>query len=344
MIEKSKLNIACILTTGRTGSDYLQASLDGVPGIIVLPGQTYFKKFFIESNFENTKYSKIKIINIFIKNYKNLFKNDKLENKKLNLSTDSFKKIFLKISKNSNLNKINFIKYIYFSYEILTRNKLDQIKTIVNHCHSVEETRFFLKIFPHAKVLITIRNPLQNLLSGIKNWKKFSKTNLGQKHNFFYVKRILYDLKFAINLKNKKLFIPLEKSYLKKSHIRLLKFLKVKYTKKIKTATYCGKIWIGDKLSQSRTLDGSFNKRVLKTSTENFYHKRDEYILIYFYRIYQIFGYYKKIKFNFNCKIKYLFFSILPMKFEKETIYEKPLKMSNYFFYIKRVILFIKHI
>ena len=96
MIEKSKLNIACILTTGRTGSDYLQASLDGVPGIIVLPGQTYFKKFFIESNFENTKYSKIKIINIFIKNYKNLFKNDKLENKKLNLSTNTFKKIFFK--------------------------------------------------------------------------------------------------------------------------------------------------------------------------------------------------------------------------------------------------------
>ena len=42
-----KFDYFTIMTTGRTGSDYLQCCLDGVPGILTLTGQTYFKKFFI---------------------------------------------------------------------------------------------------------------------------------------------------------------------------------------------------------------------------------------------------------------------------------------------------------
>tara|TARA_B100000787_G_C16072824_1_gene240753 strand:- start:547 stop:702 length:156 start_codon:yes stop_codon:yes gene_type:complete len=43
---KNNLIISTILTTGRTGSDYLQGCLDGVPGVITLTGKTCFKDFF----------------------------------------------------------------------------------------------------------------------------------------------------------------------------------------------------------------------------------------------------------------------------------------------------------
>ena len=44
---KQKINYFTIMTTGRTGSDYLQCCIDGVPGVITLTGQTYFKKLYI---------------------------------------------------------------------------------------------------------------------------------------------------------------------------------------------------------------------------------------------------------------------------------------------------------
>ena len=65
-----KLNFACILTTGRTGSDFLQGCLDGIPGIITFSGEIPFYKFI---NDPNTK--KILKIIIIIKNFTFLLKN-----------------------------------------------------------------------------------------------------------------------------------------------------------------------------------------------------------------------------------------------------------------------------
>ena len=45
-----KLNFACILTTGRTGSDFLQGCLDGIPGIITFSGEIPFYKFINDPN------------------------------------------------------------------------------------------------------------------------------------------------------------------------------------------------------------------------------------------------------------------------------------------------------
>jgi len=44
-IRNCSLNYACILTTGRTGSDYLQGCLDGVPGVITFSGEMPFFRF-----------------------------------------------------------------------------------------------------------------------------------------------------------------------------------------------------------------------------------------------------------------------------------------------------------
>ena len=48
------------MTTGRTGSDYLQCCLDSVPGLITLTGKTFFKNFFLESKFHIIKNNKKK--------------------------------------------------------------------------------------------------------------------------------------------------------------------------------------------------------------------------------------------------------------------------------------------
>ena len=109
MKKNNKLSYFTILTTGRTGSDYLQSCLDGVPGVLTLPGKTYFKNFFesLEFKFENC--SNKQLIIFFAKKYKNLFVEDRIENKKANIDTKKFIKIFLNISKNIKLSKRKFI-------------------------------------------------------------------------------------------------------------------------------------------------------------------------------------------------------------------------------------------
>jgi len=331
------------LTTGRTGSDYLQCCLDNVPGIITLSGKTYFKNFFKKSSFENIKNSKTKVIDEFIKQYENLFVADEIENKKVNLSREKFKEEFLNEVKNFELNKKNFILSIFSTYEKITRNKIDEAKICVNHSHSIIETLYFLELFPESKLLVTVRDPLSNLMSGIENWKKYTNGATGQSHNYRYTRRILIDLKFAKNLKVKKHYVKLEDSFTLNEKQKLLNFLGVKYSENVNYATYNGKFWIGDKLSTSRTIDGTFNKQVLNKPIKNFYTNKDIICLKYFYKDYSQFNYIKK-KFNFMDKLIFLFLSIFPLSYEKKEIFSKPLEFKNYYFYIKRVILFLSKI
>ena len=96
------------MTTGRTGSDYLQCCLDGIPGILTLTGQTYFKKFFSDSKFNSIKHDQNKVINKFLNDYINLFDKDPLENKIIKINKSNFKKKFLNNVKKIELNKKKF--------------------------------------------------------------------------------------------------------------------------------------------------------------------------------------------------------------------------------------------
>ena len=82
------------MTTGRTGSDYLQCCLDSVPGLITLTGKTFFKKFFLESKFHIIKKNKKKVINKFLKSYNNLLTMISWKIKKLILINLNLKRNF----------------------------------------------------------------------------------------------------------------------------------------------------------------------------------------------------------------------------------------------------------
>ena len=342
-MKKKKPNYYTILTTGRTGSDYLQSCLDGVPGVLTLPGQTYYKKFFNSLKFNFEDYSNKTLINLFVKKYKNLFFEDKIENKKANIDTKKFIKNFLDVTKNLKLTKRKFVEKILEAYLKISKNNKKKVKTIINHSHTKLETEYFLRLFPESKLLVTIRNPLDNLRSGIENWRRYEKFYYGER-NYFYIKRVLYDLRFANNLNRKTCYVKLENSYKKKEKRKLVKFLDINYSKKINIATYNRKIWIGDRLSKTRTRDGSFNFEILKKKKGNFYSYKDLSVLSYFYRDYKKYGYLKEYKTDFRSKINFLFNCFFPIEFEKKTFLENPFKIDNYLFYFKRILLFLINI
>ena len=68
------------------------------------------------------------------------------------------------------------------------------------------------------------------------------------------------------------MFIKLEQANLKVMKEKLLKFLGVNYNSNVNWATFLGRPWKGDKLSNFKKLKrGAYNKDVRKNNWENFF-------------------------------------------------------------------------
>lgn len=329
--------ICIIMTTGRTGSDYLAGCLDGVKNIMTFSGKFDHQIYFKDSQ---QIIKKETLIFKFIKENKKLFKYDKIENLNLNLNTKKFKKIFLRISTNY-LNRKNFFIKLYEAYHLTLNRKLSKSNIIVHHTHFKHVTNNFFKDFPNAKLLITIRDPRANLKSGLTNWWNLEVKRKNMYHSFMYMKRIRDDLNYAFNLKTKKKFVKLEQMGDLTFRKSILRFLEVKYDNKIKISTFANKPWNGDKLSNFvKKPEGIFNKKIIDNGWREFFSKDDIILLNFLYSNYKKFYYIEK---THTTKKIYLFFrAIFPFKFEflsmcNQSIFSK-IFFSNLRHYLKRII------
>ena len=340
-----------ILTTGRTGSDYLQACLDNVPGVLTFSG--HFQYYNFCDNLKINKFDEkkpIEILELFIKRNNHLFLKDDIENKNIDLDMQKFKNNFIKISENKNLTRQKFLFCVYLSYHLTLNRDCNSINTMVHHSHSTEETKRFLYDFKNSKLLITIRDPRANLKSGIVNWINYDKEKDNQRHFYFYIKRIRENLKFAKKQINEKFFVKLEEANDIDIKKKLTNFLGIDFNPEIMKATFAGKTWSGDKLSQSQSKDGSYNKKSINNQWESFFSRKDKLILNLIYSDYRLFGY-KIDKINWTQMTSIFFLIPLPFAFDKKLFslkyyFSKNISMKkkvvDIFFYIKRIFYFYK--
>ncbi len=282
------MKVFLILTTGRTGSDYLNYCLDGLDNVITFSGKFKIDDFF-SNKFEKIK--KEKLLSIFIKKYRFLIKENKEERIKLNINIKRFKKNFLSIYKKNYLNRREFILNLYKSYHITIGRKIGKNFCFIHHSHSVIETKKALEDFPNAKIFVTIRHPLANLKSGLINWFTYDKSKNNLNHILFYLYRVRKDLKFANKLNNKKLFIKLEEANEKKTKTKICKFLGIKFSKKIFKATVAGKPWQSDALSRFKSKKGEYVNQVKDNKWASFFDKNEIGLLSFIYKDYKKFGY-----------------------------------------------------
>ena len=110
----NQINFSTILTTGRTGSDYLQGCLDNVPGVLTFSGAIFYYSFcdhFKLNNYEKTE--PVKILELFIEKNIHLFTHYSEDNKSVDLNITKFKENF-NITNTTNYNanvKINNTEY-----------------------------------------------------------------------------------------------------------------------------------------------------------------------------------------------------------------------------------------
>jgi hypothetical protein len=337
MTKNNIYKICTIMTTGRTGSDYLAGCLDGVKNIIVFSGKFNYQIFFKD---HKQKIKKEILISKFIKENTKLFTYNKIENLRLNININNFKKKFIEISTNT-LNRKEFFIRLYEAYHLTLNRKLLKSNVIVHHSHGRTNTSNFLKDFPNAKILITIRDPRANLKSGLLNWFKFDPERKHMMHVYMYLRRIRNDLNYALKKDNKKKFIKLEEMGSKKVKSGILKFLETKYDKKINISTFANKPWAGDKLSAfKKNPNGLFNKKIIYNGWREFFTKDEILMLNFLYSNYRKFYEIEQISF---LKKNYLFFRVIfPFKFENLAINHQKFfsikLINNLIFYIKRVV------
>ncbi len=325
------------MTTGRTGSDYLAGCLDGVKNVMTFAGLFDHLVFF---NNSKQTIKRETLINKFLKKYNFLFNHNKIENLKLNLNSNKFKRLFIKNSPNE-LNQREFLISLYETYNLLLKRKISESSVIVHHTHGRANTNNFLKYFPNAKLFITIRDPRANLKSGLLNWFNYDSRSRHMQHIYIYLRRIRDDLNYAISLKNKKIFIKLEESNKKKTKSKIINFLGVKYDRNIMISTFANIPWQGDRLSKHKNNNGKFNKSVIYNGWKKYFSKEDIKILNFLYFNYN--GFYKISNLSILGRFKSFFKVITPFTFEHtafrnhKNIFSKKY-MFNIIFYLKRVI------
>jgi hypothetical protein len=325
------------MTTGRTGSDYLAGCLDGVKNVMTFSGKFNYQIYF--KNDQQLIKKKV-LISKFIKENKKLFIYDKIENLNLNIEIKKFKKIFLKIS-NNYLNRKEFFIKLYETYHLTLKRKLVKSNIIVHHSHTRDETNNFLKDFPNAKLLVTIRDPRANLKSGLENWWNLETERKNLQHSYMYLRRIRNDLNYALNTKNKKKFIKLEQMGSENYKRTILKFIDVKYDNKINISTFANKPWNGDRLSNFKEkIRGKFNKRIIYNGWQKFFSEDDIILLNFLYSGYSKF--YDIEKIHITKKIYLFFRSVLPFNFELRSINNQSIFsikfIKNLIYFFKRVV------
>ena len=282
------LKVVLIVTTGRTGSDYLNCCLDNLHGVMTFCGKFNYHQFF--KNNQN-KINKLTLINKFLKKYNYLFSFNKEEDIDTKIDVKKFKTNFLKITSDTEINRKEFLINLYVAYHLTLKRNFKNIKYLVHHSHGVTETNRVLQDFPNSKLLITIRHPLANLKSGLSHWFKYDKVNISTLHTFIYIYRIRQDLKYVLILKNKKLFIKLEEANLVKTKKNICKFLSIRFQKNIFKATLAGKVWKGDRLSPVKSKRGEYISSTNNNDWKNYFSTKEIVLLSFIYSDYQKFGY-----------------------------------------------------
>lgn len=285
--------ILCLMTSVRGGSKLLHYLLEDHPQISSFPRTFKFDDFW--KSLESEDSPEI-IVNKFInyyprffdgkvwKNFNILDKADKLgksRNETFTVDVDKFKKIFLRISIQNNINSKSVFINLHRAYQESIGRIFNNDTIILYHIHAIENINsldFCINDFGinNIKVIFMTKHPLLGMRS-IVNW--MDNVNIPLETQpitlFYYYEEILkgYDEIIKLNklinfkvlllnnlIKNKKKFLT-----------DLAKYIGIEWNENLLYPTILGKEWWGN----SKKYKKGIYKNVDKFKPENFLERKD---------------------------------------------------------------------
>lgn len=361
-----KLPSVALITTGRTGTDFLQSLLDSHPEVLTFNGALFYHTFWNNSacvaagDFELDDF-----VDEFIgKHIKQLKSKYNLEERKnqlgedcnqaINIDLTQFKCEVIRLLGGRKVNPKNSMIAIYAAYSVCLGQDIEKKKLLFHHQHHFEKLGNYLNDFPDTRIICMTRDPRANFVSGIEHWRKYDPSTDCGSHLYFYIKRILADATVLEGYNNEYTVIRLED--LGKDDIlkALSRWLGISYNACLTKSTWAGLRWHGDRLSARKNEERGWSKKMLKQNWEKKLGFIDRYVLNYimFYRL-KHYGY-RCEKIGALSSLIMPLLILFPLSYEKRFFsfgyirdclrkrdYAKIVKNAVYF--LRRVCLFMKY-
>ena len=361
-----KLPACTLITTGRTGTDFLQSLLDSHTEIMTFNGSLFFYSFWRDSycakvpniNLDDLLDEFIgKHIEKLKSRYDLLERKDRLgENADESVSIDLllFKKVAKALLLDRVANSKNVLLAIYGAYSICLGQKIEKKTIFFHHIHHAERLESYLSDFPDSKIICMTRDPRANFVSGVQHWKRYDQSKDNGNHLFYYINRILLDAYVLDKLNNDYVVMRIEDLGKKQVLEKLCDWLGISYEDQLARSTWGGMAWRGDRLSSNENEVGGWSAKMLENSWEEKLSATDKYLFNFlmnsrlkFYgyphRENSVFDYFAipiLILFPLSFELRYFSFSYLWAAFQNKNL---RVVVLNCYSYLRRVALFYKY-
>ena len=294
MRRLQQLPSCALVTTGRTGSDYLQSLLDSHPEVLTFNGSLpFYRDFWRHSACQAAPTCEADdVVDEFIGHHIHKLKSkyDVVERKdqlgpshdqSLSLDTQAFRAHAIGLLRGHELSGRNALLALYGAYNLCLGHALSAKRVFFHHAHHLDELDLFLTHFPSASILLTTRDPRANFVSGIENWRAFNRDTDNQEHVYRYIKRILEDSTPCAAKHRPYAAIRLEDLPKPSVMEELRRWLGISDDPCLTVSTWGGLEWHGDALSKRHYDSRGFNPEQTRNRWESRLGRLDKYVLNY---------------------------------------------------------------
>jgi hypothetical protein len=294
MTHLQSLPMVALVTTGRTGSDFLQSLLDSHPQIVTFNGHfAVYSEFFTRAlTFSVVGGRAADAADEFIGQY--LYKlvsrydiqeaKDRLgehSDESFTLDTAEFKAHLVGLMGERPLTSRDFLLAVYGAYNLCLGQQIVDAKVIFHHPHLDYEFRLFLKDFPKTRVVFSSRDPRANFCSHVEHFRRYYSSHDNQQHVYNCLKMALEDSALAEELGLDYIATRLEDIPREDVMRAFASWLGVDFQESMLRSTWAGLDWHGDRISNKTFAATGWSE----TRTENGWQQRlgriDKYVLNY---------------------------------------------------------------
>jgi hypothetical protein len=295
MARLLELPACTMVTTGRTGTDFLQSLLDSHPEVLTFNGSIFFQDFWNNSVCVAAgEFDPRDLIDEFIGKFIERFKSryDLLEGKDqlgeesdqtLNIDLDRFRAETAAFLEGQEATSKTVLMAIYAAYAVCMGQDLGKKKLFFHHIHHFDQLPHFLGDFPESKIICMTRDPRANFVSGVEHHRNnnflVGDTDRGS-HVYFYIKRILEDAAPLQKYSGRYMSVRLEDLGEPEIIEELCHWLGINNHETTANSTWGGLAWQGDRISTQRT-GGKFSSAVLVNRWEKRLSFTDKIVLNY---------------------------------------------------------------
>lgn len=257
------LPMVALVTTGRTGSDFLQSLLDSHPQILTFNGHfAVYSEFFAKAVTFTVAGARVQdaadefigqYLHKLVSRYDIQEAKDRLgetADQSFTLDTTEFKRHLVGLMAGVPLCSRDFLLAVYGAYGLCLGMKIEQTKVIFHHPHLDYEFRLFHKDFPTTRVVFSSRDPRANFCSHVEHFRQYYRTHDNQQHLYNCLKMTLEDSELARELGLDYIATRLEDIPREDAMREFATWLGVDYRDSLLRSTWAGLDWHGDRISK----------------------------------------------------------------------------------------------